>query len=426
MESTVTLPVPTRLHATYLVPTMLGDADARKGAQSALTTRVPGPVGAAARGMLDVGAVSVASLPSSAIPPVPVELQEHLGVDQRLVQCVAATDRFAAFSAEWPPGWPPVHEAVARACSAALAADLGVPLIDAFVPVLLAPEAAIAALPDATSKLRLSDWVLVLRSAEATGLWVTTKGMGRFGLPELQTFNVPPQLGGSWSTLLLGVCARLLDAWLDALRERDSAPFVAIPSVFEVDEADVAEAHGIGRQHGGRVRVRLTFDPAPADATESFLTLQPPDDFGASAGEYFAWACAEVFGDSVQEVRYMARTDAMERAIKDARSTLPAVRSRFLAGDLPLSARLMVKHALKTAMGTEYPWAYVNTWTDPATVLGNSAGNAVRDAKVRTGRPIVIDADSIIDWAIWIDGQGIAEGGKTNIIANGEGEQGGL
>jgi hypothetical protein len=118
----------------------------------------------------------------------------------------------------------------------------------------------------------------------------------------------------------------------------------------------------------------------------------------------------------------MQSTESMERAIKAAREALPAVRTRFLHGDLPVRARLMVKHTLRTPHGTEYPWAYVNSWSNPATVMASSAGSAIHDPHVRTGRPIVISADTVVDWAIWIDGQGIVEGGLTNTVALSQGE----
>jgi hypothetical protein len=422
MTENLILPVPALLSAVYLVPVAPSATEIKKRTQMALPVWVPDPVGTAARKMLDVGAVRVADLQSSTIPPVPSALQEHLGVDPEMVQIVMSADRFATFTAAWAPGWPPVHESVARACAAALAADLGMPLVDTFIPKVLAPEPAIAALPDAASRLKLSAWVLVFQSAGHQGLWMTTKGMGRFGLPELQVHNVPPQYGGLWTSLLLGVAGRLLDLWLDALRAREGSAFVQIPGTFEVSEADVAGAYNADPRDGGHVPVRLTFDPAPDDRADSFLTIQPPDDYSGSAGEYLAYAVAEVFGTSDQEVRYMPSTEAMERAMKAARETLPAVRTRFLQGDLPVHARLMVKHALKTPDGTEYPWAYVNSWSNPATVMASSAGDAIHDRHVRTGRPIIISADTIVDWAIWIDGQGIVEGGLTNTIALSQGE----
>jgi hypothetical protein len=43
---------------------------------------------------------------------------------------------------------------------------------------------------------------------------------------------------------------------------------------------------------------------------------------------------------------------------------------------------------------------------------------------IRAGRPIMVAAETIIDWAIWIDGMGIVEGGQTNVIAQGHASQG--
>jgi hypothetical protein len=85
----------------------------------------------------------------------------------------------------------PIHEWAARATAAALAAELGVPLVDTLIPRVMDAGKAMASLPDPDGLFRLSDWVLVLHSAGNRGLWVTSKGLGRFGLPELQAGNVP-------------------------------------------------------------------------------------------------------------------------------------------------------------------------------------------------------------------------------------------
>ena len=417
MTENLVLPVQEILSAVYLVPATLPDQAVKERVKSALSAHVPDPVGLVARKMLDVGAVMVAVRPSSGLPPLPVALQKHLGVPQELLQAVTSASQFVVSSASWPPGWPPIHESVARACAAALAAEMNVPVVDSFIPKVLAAEPAIAALPGADYKVRLADWVLVFQSAGSAGLWMTTKGLGRFGLPELQVHNVPPQLGGPWTYVLGGLASRLLDLWLDTLRQRDGAAFAEVPAEVEVSEADVASAYDTAALGGGHAAVRLTFDPAPGDHTDSFLTVQPPDDYRGSAGEYMSDACAALFGAPEPDVRYLARTEAMNQAMRTAKESLPAARERFLAEDLPPQARLMVKYEMTAAGGSEYPWAYVTSWKSPEKVLGSSAGDALKDPVIRAGRPVVIDAATIIDWAVWIDGQGIVEGGQTNAIA---------
>lgn len=417
MTENLILPVPELLSAVYLVPATLDAAEAKEHTRAALAEHVPVPVRTAAGKMLQVGAVHVDTLPSTALPSLSAGLQEHLGVASDLVRTVTSASAFVVVGAEWPPGWPPVHESVARACAAALAANLAVPLVDTFVPQVLTAEQAITSLPGADSQLRLADWVLVLQSAGHLGLWMTTKGLGRFGLPELQVHGVPPQLGDPWTAILSGIAGRLLDLWLDALRQRGESAFAQPPAEFEVSEADVADARGSYARGDRHALVRLALDPAPDDRTDSFLTVRPPDRHRRSAGEYLADVAAALLGEPEQEIRYLPQTEAMRDAIEAAKNSLLSVRARFLAGDLPLKARLIVKHAVTTPSGTEYPWAYVNSWADPAKVLASSGADAVRDLHIRAGRPVVVDADAIIDWAVWIDGRGIVEGGRTNEVA---------
>jgi hypothetical protein len=371
--------------------------------------------------MLDDGTVTVAAVPSSSLPPFGGRLQEHRGVDPGLVRGVTAAAEFVMIRAVCSPGWPPMHEWAGRACAAVLAAEAGVPLVDTVTPQVLTADVALRTLPAAEDdRFRLADWVLVFQSAGHGGLRMTTKGLGRFGLPELQVRNVPPRLGRAWTRVLNGVASRLLGTWLRALRDQAGSAFAQLPELLEVREGDIARAYDAPRTDGpAAVAIRLTFDPSPEDNADSFVSIQPPDDYPASAGEFMARVHAALFGQSGQEIRPLAPSEEMDRAMRAAREALPAVRARFLAGDLPPRAQLMIKHEISAQGRAEYPWAYVTSWADPDRVLGNSAGDAALDPAIRAGRPIVVDAGAIIDWAIWIDGRGIVEGGQTNVIAQG-------
>ncbi len=425
MAENLILPVPELMSAVYLLPLSLSAQAARDRVTAGLSARVAGPVGIAVRMMLDAGAVTVNAMSSSSLPPVPAPLQEYLGVAPELVRAVAEAGEFVVVRASCPPGWPPMHEWAGRACAAVLASQAGVPLVDTATPKVLAADAAMRTLPaDGDAGFRLADWMLVFQSAGIGGLRMTTKGLGRFGLPELQVRNVPPQLGQAWTHVLTGLASTLLGTWLTALRDRAEPAFAQLPAALEVREADIARAYDAPGTEGPAVPVRLTFDPSPQDSADSFLSVQPPDDFPASAGEFLAGVCAALFGPQEQEIRYLAPSNEMERAMQAAREALPAVRARYLAGDLPPRAQLMIKHEVSVPGRAEYPWAYVTSWADPARVLGNSAGDATLDAGIRAGRPIVVAAETIIDWAIWIDGKGIVEGGQTNVIAQGHATHG--
>ena len=420
MAEDLILPVPRLMSAVYLVPVALSAEAARERAAAGLAARVASPVGVAARMMLDAGTVTVAAVPSSSLPPFGGRLQEYRSPDPELVRVITAAAEFVMIRAVCSPGWPPMHEWAGRACAAVLAAEAGVPLVDSATPQMLTADAALRTLPTAEDdRFRLADWVLVSQSAGRGGLRMTTKGLGRFGLPELQVRNVPPQLGRAWTRVLNGVASRLLGIWLRALRDQAGSAFAQLPELLEVREGDIARAYDAPRTDGPAVAVRLTFDPSPEDNADSFVSIQPPDDYPASAGEFMAGVHAALFGQSGQEIRPLAPSAEMDRAMRAAREALPAVRARFLAGDLPPRAQLMIKHEIAAQGRAEYPWAYVTSWADPDRVLGNSAGDATLDPAIRAGRPIVVDAGAIIDWAIWIDGRGIVEGGQTNVIAQG-------
>ena len=244
MAENLILPVPEFMSAVYLVPLSLSARTAKDCAAAELSARVTGPVSVAARMMLDAGETKVEAMPSSSLPPLPGPLQEYLGVARELVRAVAEASEFVVVRASYPPGWPPMHEWAGRACAAVLAGQAGVPLVDTATPKVLTADAALRTLPGSEdASFRLADWMLVFQSAGIGGLWMTTKGLGRFGLPELQVRNVPPQLGDAWTHVLTGLASSLLGTWLNALRDRAEPAFAQLPAVLEVGEADIARAY---------------------------------------------------------------------------------------------------------------------------------------------------------------------------------------
>lgn len=430
MTGTLTLPVPEVLAAVYLVPASMPAEEATAQARAALTRHVAEPLRGIVRGMLDRPILTMRLRPASALPGVPARLQEYLGADPAHIQAVSEAAALITVRAVAFPGSPPMHELAARAAAAALAAELDLPVVDTRVPHILAAGAALAALPGRDRLLPISHWMQVFLSAQATGLRITTKGLGRFGLPELQVHNVPPQLGRPCTMALAGLASRLLGLWWAALRGESRPAFVELPGTVEITGADVARAYNAAPGGGGQAAVRLAFDPATDDRSDSFLTVLPPAGYTASAGEHLSGMCGALFGTGPPELRWVApATEAMDRAMSTARHTMPAARDRFVAGQLPSGAQLMVKHRVTGTgpqdQGEEFVWAYVTSWREPGMVLGNSADDAVHDPQIRAGRPVVIDADTIVDWAVWMDGPGIVEGGWTNEVALHEAGRGG-
>jgi hypothetical protein len=119
------------------------------------------------------------------------------------------------------------------------------------------------------------------------GFFFSTKGLARYGLPELQTENVPSDLVEPWGRLLNGLALRVLDLWLDELRV-DQPPAVDLPETVSVSRQDIAAAQGTADESRREVAVRLRLDRAPEPA----LTVLPARD----GPETLRALCAALFG----------------------------------------------------------------------------------------------------------------------------------
>ncbi|GAA3195958.1 DUF2314 domain-containing protein [Dactylosporangium siamense] len=412
MDDAVTLSVPELVEATYVVATARPPADVQAAARDA-AQRLPEPLRVGALRMLAGPLLSVTMSTVGDAPPLPMSFLGVFGASAAQLRDLEAATHVIVCQAVFRPGWPPAHEWYARGVAAGLAEETGGTLIDMFTPQILEPAAALRSLPDPDGRIVLVRWVLVPQSAGDRGLWMTTKGLGRFGLPELQVLAVPPALAGAWTRVMSGVAAALVRAWTRALQGEPS--FAALPSRLVVGTADVARAYGHepGPEHQAEVRLRL--DPPDRFDGQAFLTVVPPDTYRWSAGEFLTSVSAALFGEPGSAVRRAPRDARMDAAIATARAALPQARARFLDRTITAPGQLIVKHGLAGhATQREYVWSTVTDWPDPERIHGVSMSDAETDPTVRAGRPTSVDAATVVDWGIWVDGRGIIEGGWTN------------
>ncbi len=81
-----------------------------------------------------------------------------------------------------------MHEWAGRACAAALADQVGVPLVDTCTPKILAADAALRTLPGTEdARFRLADWMLVFSSAGIGGLRMTTRAWAGSACPSCRS-----------------------------------------------------------------------------------------------------------------------------------------------------------------------------------------------------------------------------------------------
>jgi len=205
---------------------------------------------------------------------------------------------------------------------------------------------------------------------------------------------------------------------MGAAREPDDprrGPFelpasIQVPAELDFDRADLDKAYGVPNRGGCLTTVSLTLDVAPGDEPASVVTV------GAPAGRYETWddfladLCHALFAFEKPSWYYLPELGAMLDGIGAARASLPAARDRFLRGELSAGAQLMVRYGAPDGGG--YAWARVTSWKEPDQLTVTRVGWELTPG-VRPGPSIVIEASTICDWAVWVDGKGVVEGGAT-------------
>jgi hypothetical protein len=423
------LPVPHMVSATYVVPvpTLMGMAEARQKASTAVEARLTGPLRTLTAEWLAKGVVKVGV--EAAGPPPPGLLDKKLfGTPEQRV-FLAHARAFVKFSATQRASLIGMQEWKARGPAAALAAELGAPVLDPQALQVLTAEDALAALPDTTLTIPASisnditigltfkSWVRVHDVGYQGVIAVMTDGMCRFGLPELRLGPASPDLREELTTLLNGVAFRI---WSDLIgRARDTPKaagllhlprFLRVPAEMDIHRRDLDRANGVPNRGGMRTIIGLQFDPPTSEDPEGWLTICPPACWDESWEDFIADTCQAMFGFEKPRWHYNPEFGALMDALTKAAQTLPEARSRFMSGDLPPGGRLMIRY--NAADADELRWARVESWEDAGHPVIRDIGRELAPG-VRLGAPVEIEARFIADWGIWVDGSGVIEGAET-------------
>lgn len=299
----LTLPVPETLYATYAVVLTAPIPDPGELAYDEVAARTRPPLRDLVLGMLGSPMVTLDQRPAGEFPPLPADLLAAYGASPAELAALDTASHILAVRAAYRPGHPPAHEWAARTVAGAVAAARSAPVIDVFTPQILAHDHLTRSLPEPDGAVRLTDWMLLPHTSGPHGFWFATKGLARFGLPELQTENVPPALVVPWGRLLNGLARRVLDLWQERLPAGEQPLVVDLPETVSVGLQDIAAAQGTDEPLRREVAVRLRLDtpgepgaPAepdtPGEAGEPVLTVLPAGD----GPDRLESLCAVLFG----------------------------------------------------------------------------------------------------------------------------------
>jgi uncharacterized protein YegJ (DUF2314 family) len=247
--------------------------------------------------------------------------------------------------------------------------------------------------------------------------WMTTLGLRKFGLPDVELRDVPPNLH-VLRRLMNGVAQFLIEAALRHPTARAGRPSVLrIDEEIEVDPALLDRAEGRAadpaRAQRSSIRLGIRFDLSERAPSPAMIRVLPPagqDD----SGVWLTEVGRELHGATDEIVEMCTFHAPMQRAHRRAKAELPEVRRRFQAGLQPGQV-LYVKRGFATPAGSlEYLWVVVSKWSRSLVV--GQVTNQPRDVpSVRQGQTVTIREAEIFDWLMEYP-DGFSSGGYTNKV----------
>ncbi len=272
----------------------------------------------------------------------------------------------------------------------------------------------------------------VLHSLDERGLcWMTTKGLHKFGLPDLEVQGAPPGLSGDLAALMNGAAQHLVNATQELARRSPSPPREILlgPEIRleagVLDQARGSAGAASNATSAGSSSIRLEFTGRGREGREPFLEICPPRGFEGGKGVFLHRVLKRLLGsrDEESRIRHIEKDDAaMEEAHRRAVALLQEVKRRFQRGLKPGEA-LLVKHGFPWGDGAlEFMWVAINTWKG-ARLQGQLASDPIYRRDLRAGDPIELGQSEVFDWMIARDDRSY-EGGFTNslLLGGGQGE----
>lgn len=355
------------------------------------------------------------------LPPVPVPLLRHTGLDELEERKLEASTLAILIQADDDTRLPHVGLWTAFAAACASAEVLGGTIFDPAASRVV-QLARLQRPLSQDGRIAVAKHVVVPFSIGEQGLgWMTTTGMVKFGLPDLEIVDIPPGL--SDLARLMNATAQYLVGALDGRPEQDSrGSELELPAEPRVTFGDHEAANGRSGDgsRAARVAIRMT-EGSPGQ--QSFLRLIKPADLKASHGEWLYQALNQLFGSQRDVRNVRTSSPAMQEAHRRAIAELGTAKTRFARGLRP-GETLYVKHGFDAgARGKEYMWVVVNRWS--GTRLEGQLTNDARDSGLKAGHDVSIDESEVFDWMIQLP-HGEHEGGHTSDIALTQGLKDGL
>jgi len=382
---------------------------------------VPEPLGGAVADFRKQGLVLGEVVPKDELPELPLQLLESIGLpelEERVLGAATHAVLLRALDLNVAPRTG-LWAVLAAACEVA----------HRLHGVVFDPEGLRVITLEKASKyferngaIAIRDHVIVPFSVDERGVgWMTTRGMTKFGLPELEVQDIPPDLL-QLSYLVNTTGQFLVERAFDTVRATPPASSLKVPPAIRLDGELFARADGGEWEQGasGVTRstlVSLRFPAGPPDGGTPFAQIVPPPGVSGDMGVWLYASLVELLGPRQEPVFHVATEgEVMQAAHARAVAELPDVKARFHAGLRP-GQILYVKYGFPTPDDSkEFMWLAVERWT-ATQVVGTLVNEPDDVPELQLGQEVAIDEADIFDWMIQLSAER-REGGYTLDVAN--------
>jgi uncharacterized protein YegJ (DUF2314 family) len=430
----VRIPLPEMLHIGFGVyfrqrTASVPDAEALKPVVLGwLDVHAQDPVRSAIREFMEKGWLALTVGERTLLPSPPLELLRVFNPGEIEERRFHEATHMVVVSAPDVINHPRIGLWSAIAASRALAEAAGGVILDPEIPRLLPQDSHGEDIP-ADARINIPEHIILPVSTDRRGLaWMTSKGMGKFGLPELEIRDAPPNLAAMLMPVMNGLGHHLMTAATKLNQEHgESQKEMALGPEIRLGLQDLACGQEIEEEYEppegarGWTLVRLEYHPGKR-GDSSFLRLVPPRTFRGEQGVWLNSLLADLMGAESAVSQVQSGNEAMEAAHQRAVAELPRVKQRVAAG-LPAGDTLYIKHGFPTHGGEpewEFMWIAVNTWNGDR-IRGQLANDPQFRLDMRAGQTVELAEGEVYDWLI-AHSDGSTEGGYTTEVLQREEE----
>jgi len=410
-ESTIKLVLPKSAIAVYAVPIDEVPLDLKAAFESSVKNRSEGRSREIALSFLARAETRIEVWEKDNFPDAIVSILRSMQPSKKNLEIFEKNRRNIVITCIGKPGFPPVHDYAGRLCAASLAADRDSCVVDVYSPKLLSPDDALHSVPNMFKDPDFRDWIRVLHSSWGSGLWMTTRGLGRLGLPEIQTIDAPPQLDEPWSYVMATLAWKIVKLTRTDAGTENGGLKTEIPSKIQLSAEDLLEVYGDIFDNYRPKPIEIYLKMSKGRNGDDYLTVAIPRTEKIAFGEYLVLQSKRFMG-GIDRTILVEPSDKLKKAMAEARAGLPAVRKRFLNDELTPGGQLLVKFRVANGANHEYLWAYITSWKSPDELKGYCGNDSDADPKIRAGQPIVLKTNEIFDWGVFLD-EKFVEGGLT-------------